>query len=137
MTVPVKGSLTLEASLSSLPKFIGALNEALSQAGCPDKTRREVDTAADEILTNVADYAYPEGGGSVTMAYEICDAVLTLEILDSGIPFNPLKSTSPDISVVSDRGGYGILLVRRLMDKLLYERTSDGKNKLTTVKRIL
>lgn len=125
--------LVRDAVSSSVPDFIGALNGLLSQAGCPEDVRRMLDTAADEVLSNIVDYAYPSGGGTIEMLCEAFQGSCTLCFADSGIPFDPLSSEDPDISAVSENGGYGIFLTKALMDTVAYEY-SDGHNRLTLKK---
>ena len=66
------------------------------------------------------------------------DHALTIELLDDGLPFDPLED-APDPNVdaaIEDRsvGGLGIHLVRTMMDDMSYRR-DDGKNHLTLIAR--
>ena len=59
-----------------------------------------------------------------------------IEIIDCGIPFDPLTLPKPDVNApIEDRkiGGLGIYMMRKLMDKVNYKR-EQGKNILTLVK---
>jgi serine/threonine-protein kinase RsbW len=63
---------------------------------------------------------------------------VVLNIEDNGIPFNPLEKIDPDFpeNVESAKiGGLGILIIRKLMDNVSYER-KQGRNKLTMRKNI-
>jgi serine/threonine-protein kinase RsbW len=65
--------------------------------------------------------------------------LVTVKIEDDGVPFNPLEKVDPDFpeNVESAKiGGLGILIIRKLMDNVSYER-KPGKNKLTMRKNIL
>ena len=63
---------------------------------------------------------------------------LTIDIIDDGLPFNPLtEGPSVDVNApIEERriGGLGIHLVRSMMDDLSYRR-ENGKNHLTLTKR--
>ena len=64
--------------------------------------------------------------------------MLSIEIEDDGTPFNPLEKIDPDFpaNVESAKiGGLGILIIRKLIDSIGYER-KKGKNKLTMKKNI-
>lgn len=57
---------------------------------------------------------------------------------DSGIPFNPLQKSDPDITLPAESrsiGGLGIYVVKKTMDDVSYEY-KNGKNILTIVKNI-
>ena len=57
---------------------------------------------------------------------------------DSGKKFDPLAKEDPDISLpVEERqiGGLGIFMVKKSMDKVMYEY-KDNKNILTIIKKI-
>ena len=55
-------------------------------------------------------------------------AGVSIQITDSGIPFNPLEKEDPDVDApVSERqiGGLGIFLVKKVMDTISYRREGD------------
>ena len=63
---------------------------------------------------------------------------LKVVIDDSGMPFDPTAKKKIDIPKSADElqiGGFGIYLVRELMDSINYERI-DGQNILTLKKQI-
>jgi hypothetical protein len=72
------------------------------------------------------------------MSYEKAFALLdkdglNIVISDSGYAFDPTVKADADTTLSAEErpiGGLGILLVRRLMDSINYERV-DGKNVLT------
>ena len=130
MSCTVKGNLSAAAVQNSVAGFIEEINRTLEAAGCPKDVRRQVDTAADEVMSNIVDYS---GAGRMTLDYEVKGSRICLCFKDDGKPFNPLGASSPDLSVISSDGGFGIFLTRSLMDNLSYEY-SGGLNALTLVK---
>jgi anti-sigma regulatory factor (Ser/Thr protein kinase) len=67
------------------------------------------------------------------------DVRLKFVITDEGTPFDPTTRKEVDTTLpVEERpiGGLGILLVRKLMDSINYERI-DGKNVLTLRKNLI
>ena len=133
--------LTLEAKIDNNERFTDFLNAELEAMDCPIKAQMQIDTAVDEILANVANYAYGEESGPVTLRVGLEDEPRTavIRFTDSGVPFNPLEKEVPDsISLSADDrpiGGLGIYLVRKLMDEVAYEHR-EGKNILVLKKRI-
>ena len=122
-------------------RFTDFVNAELEAMDCPAKARMQIDTAIDEILTNVAAYAYGDGTGPVSLRIGLQSnpRTVVLECVDSGKAFNPLDRDVPNtISLPADDrpiGGLGIYLVRKLMDDVTYEYR-DGKNVLVLKKRI-
>ena len=125
------------------PYFAAALEgiyEVLEEKECPLKVQMQLDVAIDEIFGNIAYYAYGKGSGNATIQIEMEDnpPKITLTFIDQGIPYNPLESKDPDITLdIEDReiGGLGIFLVKKTMDELSYEYV-DGQNILTMKKEL-
>ena len=133
--------LTLEAKIENNERFTDFINAELEAMDCPIKAQLQIDTALDEVLANIASYAYGEGSGpvSVSIALEEDPRTVVIRFADRGKAFNPLEKEVPDSITLSadDRpiGGLGIYLVRKLMDDVAYEYRS-GKNILLLKKRI-
>ena len=98
---------------------------------------------AEEIVTNIARCAWPEGIDAqfhVELAAEADAAGLhvVLTTIDDGVPFDPTQKAAPDIDAeLDDRaiGGLGMFLVREMTDTQRYDRT-DGENRFR-VERLL
>ena len=93
---------------------------------------------AEEVLTNVAKYAYEPGmAPALELSVEIGEAEAELEFRDRGRPFDPLTAAAPDLEQPPGErplGGLGLALVRALVDEASYAR-EDGANRLRLVKR--
>jgi anti-sigma regulatory factor (Ser/Thr protein kinase) len=132
--------LTVDATLDNLRLVNAFLEEHLEEADCPLKAQMQISVAAEEIYVNIAHYAYAPETGTVTLRLELQEEppAVTLTFLDSGIPFNPLDRTDPDVSLPAEEreiGGLGIFMTRKSMDDLRYE-FRDGQNVLTLTKRL-
>ena len=130
----ILGTITLPAHLDSLP---GATDFVLSCAGkfrFGDKRQSEMTLALEEALVNIFQYAYQGGSGDVEVTcMAIDDNKFTIEIADSGVPFNILSVPPPDIAAsIGERedGGLGIFFIRHFMDEVRYRR-EGGRNILT------
>ncbi len=65
------------------------------------------------------------------------DRVVIIEMIDDGIPFNPMEY-NPDIQTdpaALDEGGMGLLLIKAFTDSFEYHRTGE-KNHLVIKKMI-
>lgn len=94
----------------------------------------------EEAVDNVVRYAYDGGIGWLEAGTKLDndEPVLTIELRDAGIPFNPLDQKEPDISLSAEErriGGLGIFLCKKMMDSISY-RYEDGNNVLTMTKII-
>ena len=132
--------IRLEATIENIPSVVAFIDEALEAAECGVKAQMQIDVALDEILANIAHYAYAPGTGEVVVRIDIDDAarVATITFIDSGMPFDPLQKDDPDITRPAEEraiGGLGIFLVKKTMDAMAYRR-EDGRNCLTLQKRI-
>lgn len=97
--------------------------------------------ALEEALVNVILYAYPKGkDGKITLRahWTIIHDLLTFELMDKGMPFDPTQVKEADVTLgVKERpiGGLGIFLVRKIMDQVSYHR-HNGMNVLVMSKKI-
>lgn len=126
-----------ESNIDIATEFVESL---LRDAGCSDNDRALLDIALDELFCNIARYAYGNKDGNVTVRFEFDEkeknAAVTL--IDSGIPFDPLKKKDPDITLsAEDRkiGGLGIYMVKKIMDAVEY-KYEDGHNIIRIIKKI-
>lgn len=114
----------------------------MSSPDIPDDEalRFKLRLSIEEAVDNVVRYAYEGGIGWLEVGTQLVPdgPVLTIELRDAGIPFNPLEQDEPDISLsAEDRkiGGLGIFLCKKMMDSINY-RYEDGNNVLTMTKKI-
>jgi len=136
----VRAELTVDAVLESMDRIIAFVDAALDSLQCPQKIRRQIDVAVDELAGNIIHYAYADGAGTMTvcMEYDALSSVMSIILMDRGIPFNPLQRAEPDITAQVDErkvGGLGIMIARKSMDDISYVYR-DGQNVLKIQKRI-
>ncbi len=102
-----------------------------------------LDIALEELFVNVAHCAYPDatpdrpGEVRVSYTYSAAPPSITVGIEDEGIPFDPLSrpdAVTPTSIEDVPIGGLGILMAKRSVDEMRYERT-DGTNVVTITKR--
>jgi len=100
--------------------------------------RAEILIAVEEVFVNIASYAYkPDEEGQVNLSVMV-DGKAVIRFEDSGLPFNPLEKTGPDLNVpIMERniGGLGIHFVKNMMDEVEYVY-AGGKNILTIAKGV-
>lgn len=128
------------AKIDALSDVIGFVEETLEGYECPMKLQTALAVAIEEVFVNVAHYAYEGGEGEVDLSVDLDEATraVTFRMVDSGVPFDPLKRPDPDITLsVEEReiGGLGIFITKKTMDTVTYSY-ENGKNILTMIKRI-
>jgi len=131
---------TFEATIDRIPWLTEQVDAVLEGLDCPMKAQMQIDVAIDELLANIASYAYAPGTGEVTVRLDFnADArVVSITFIDAGVAYDPLAKPDPDVTQdISKRavGGLGIFLVKKTMDDMRYVRR-EGHNCLTILKRI-
>ena len=138
--------LQVSAQPEELDKILDFVNATLERAQLEPKRLQElraaVDTAVDDIFTNIVSYATTGSNRQVqvTVRAEISlyPHQLILHFIDNGHPYAPTAATLPDIDCpFQDRpcGGLGIYLVKKLTDHMTY-RYTEGRNILCLVKNL-
>ena len=124
------------ARTEKLQEVLDQLHKLLE--GWPPKTLWQLDLAAEEIFVNICSYAYPDGPGEVRIELCLEGDTVRLTFADTGLPFDPLAVPDPDLArpvEQRDPGGLGILLVKKLMDRVEYTY-ADRENRLTLYRSI-
>lgn len=97
-----------------------------------------VQLAAHEVCTNIIGHAYgnsDDGRIEIMLRLDFGGApALTIELNDTGRPFNPDGYTAPNLDEVQVHG-YGIFLIRHLMDSVTYT-PSPGRNHWSLTKNL-
>ena len=131
--------LIVPAKIENLQKVLDFANEQLKSVECIMKARLQLELSIEEAYVNIARYAYKEEGKVIICCDVDEDSLqITVQFIDCGIPYNPLKNKDPDISQdikEKEIGGLGILLIKKNVDYLSYEY-KDGKNILTIGKKL-
>ena len=138
-------TITVDAVSDALYTVLEFVDRKLWDLGCKNREMQQVRLVMEEIFINICSYAYPEGVGRARVNSRIVmdetgenalDLYLTFR--DQGIPFNPLDREEVDTSgtqFMEQVGGFGIHLVKSLMDHVEYEYT-NGENVLKMEKRL-
>jgi serine/threonine-protein kinase RsbW len=123
----------------SLGKIAEFVTRAAAAAGLGTTATYAVEMAVDEACTNIIEHAYGgEGRGDIECTCQVDNEGLIVTLRDSGRPFDPSAVPEPDINAsLGERqeGGLGLYLIRKLMDEVHFEFSSDTGNVLKMVKR--
>jgi serine/threonine-protein kinase RsbW len=130
----ILSKITLPAKMDSLRPFMESAAACAREQGFSQNRINDIELAVEEVLVNIFNYAYPEGGGDVEMICQLdAPGRLVLQVADRGIAFDMLAYDDPDTTAeIENRriGGLGIFFVKQLMDDVRYRREHD-RNVLT------
>ena len=132
--------ITVDAMIENMNTVTAFVDDFLDQIACPMKSRIQINIVIDEIFGNICHYAYKDSVGAVTVRVESGNTpkAVFLTFTDNGIPYNPLETEYPDITLSSEErkiGGLGIYLVKKNMDEMKYEYVNQ-QNRLWMEKRL-
>ena len=132
--------LKLAATVENIEAVTAFVDQQLEALDCPVKAQMQIDIAIDELMSNIANYAYRPEVGDVTVQVAVREEPLSVVItfIDGGRPFDPLSSEDPDITLSAEErsvGGLGIFMVKKTMDEVSYEYR-EGQNILTIKKQL-
>ena len=129
--------ITVQNRLPEIERFKNSFNAFSEQNKIPTSVRRKMNMVFDELLNNIISYAYSDDDKhDIEIRLKLSENRLMVSIVDDGTPFNPLNVDSPDIELSLEErkvGGLGLHLVRKVIDKVSYQRRID-KNMITLVK---
>ena len=135
--------LQLECSRDeqAVERLLDAIEEHLGDAGATMAEAMQLRLVAEEIVTNIARCAWPEGEeGRFSVELEAVPDPAGLQVrlttIDDGAPFDPTVQKAPDIEAgIDDRaiGGLGMFLVKEMTDAQRYAR-ADGENRFCVEK---
>lgn len=132
--------ITVDAMIENMNTVTAFVDDFLDQIACPMKSKIQINIVIDEIFGNICHYAYKDSVGAVTVRVESGNTpkAVFLTFTDNGIPYNPLETEDPDITLSSEErkiGGLGIYLVKKNMDEMKYEYVNQ-QNRLWMEKRL-
>ncbi|MBI5681382.1 MAG: ATP-binding protein [Methanobacterium sp.] len=132
--------ITVPAKIENLQNVLDFVIKELDSVEYNIKALLQLELSIEEAYVNIANYAYESEDGEVLICCNINKNPLqiTVQFIDCGIPYNPLKNENSDISLeIKEKkvGGLGILLIKKNVDNIAYEY-KDGKNILTIQKKL-
>jgi anti-sigma regulatory factor (Ser/Thr protein kinase) len=125
-------------SLQNLEKIYDYVTAYAKQAGLNESEIYAVQLAVDEASTNIMEHGYGrECPNRIDITCEILKNGLKVMIYDDADPFDPVSVPQPELNVSLDEvkpRGLGIFLMRKMMDEVSYQPSSEIGNTLTMIK---
>lgn len=127
-------NITIPAISEQLSQVLKTISDFALKSGASEEKVGQIELVLEEILVNIINYAYPDEPGTIEIRYQRSQtSQLKLEIIDHGIPFDPLSTPDVDTEAPLEErsiGGLGIFLIRNIAEDVAYQR-QHGKNILT------
>jgi len=121
--------LTVFADFEQIRTPVDTLQKLCKQAGVPEDILGQVELAMQELLTNQVEHAYENNSkGIIEIHFEVDKANIMIQSEDGGLEatFDLGSVKMPDPSSLAE-GGYGMAIIKGLMDEVSYHRL-NGKN---------
>jgi anti-sigma regulatory factor (Ser/Thr protein kinase) len=126
--------LSLKPDLGEIPRLIEWVERCCGAAGLGSDISFRLALALEEAVANVIHHGFagrrPPHRIEVRLAIGAASLIVT--VIDNGIPFDPSSTPDPTLSLPVEQrepGGLGILLIRRMVDRVEYRRVG-GENRL-------
>ena len=128
---------TFVANLDTIPAMIEFVSSTAETFGVHPKRVMHLELAVEEATANICSYAYEIPPGEVTIKISREPELFRIELIDSGVPFDPMAMETPDLKAELESrqvGGLGVFLIRRMLDDVHYSR-SGAQNILSLAVR--
>lgn len=135
-----KQTLKIQSKTDQLVAVRDFVSQAAFASGFNDEDVSKIALAVDEACTNVIKHAYrynPKKQISITVTEG--NGEFEVSIVDNGKQFDPDRIKQPDMKEYLSsyrRGGLGVHLMKRLMDKIEYDIEPGKRNQVRLIKHI-
>ncbi|HZT53962.1 MAG TPA: ATP-binding protein [Gaiellaceae bacterium] len=136
----LEGVRTVRLQIPARAEYIALARLALSGlagvVGLPDELLADLKLALTEAVSNSVRHAYADGGGVVSIVYQLRGRQLAIEVVDDGAGFDPEQPASLEGEELTE-GGLGIAIIRTIADHLeIISRPGVRGSRLRFVKRL-
>jgi serine/threonine-protein kinase RsbW len=135
-----EGMRTVRLRIPARAEYVALARLALSGladiAELPEELVADLKLALTEAVSNSVRHAYGDGGGFVSVAYELAHDSLTVEVVDDGEGFDPARPPALEGEELTE-GGLGIAIIRTIADDFeLDSRPGVRGSRLRFAKRL-
>jgi serine/threonine-protein kinase RsbW len=122
----VADRLVVPADLAELGRVRAFVRERAADAGFDSTALGEIGLAVTEAVSNVIRHAYnSDASQDVSVEVNVDEQDLIIEIIDQGHTPDGLPEGEPDLDDPGP-GGYGVYLIRTVMDEVQWSRQARG-----------
>ncbi len=134
----MKKAFRYQSEIQAIPSIRNDLETLAGDWGLPDSELRQIILIIEELFSNTIRFAYEdELEHQLEIRISMNNGTVTIEMIDDGMPFNPMDynpafRTDP---ASRDDGGMGLTLIKAFTDSFEYNR-KDQRNHLVIRKII-
>lgn len=131
--------LHVDADVANLVKIREFVQQSTSALGVTQEIIDDIVLAVDEAVTNIIVHGYKDQPGIIEIEVRRESDTLFLHLQDQAPSFNPTQVPSPDLTLSLEKrplGHLGVLMIRHIVDEMIYEIRPGGGNLLTLVKNV-
>jgi serine/threonine-protein kinase RsbW len=127
-------ALTIPSEMRMLPVVRGVVEDVCQMAAFDSQARYDTVLAVSEACANIILHAHKQRRElPITMTCHLLPEGLEIRLRDQGERFDLAAVPEPDPTELR-QGGRGVLLIRRLLDRVTSEHPADGGNVLRMFK---
>lgn len=126
-------------TLPQIASFLDAVAHACERQNIDPESQYAVRLATEEICLNALHHGYHDEAGPIEVILDINSQRIELTINDRATHFSPADSPTFDSSANNELrpiGGYGLHLVKSMMDKIEHTVLEGGGNRLKLTKTL-
>ncbi len=131
-------TLHIESRTERLIAVREFVSDEAREFGFTDEDVSKIALAVDEACTNIIKHAYRfDPNRDITVTVKSKNGAFEITIHDSGAGFDPSRLQAPDMKDYFSnyrKGGLGVYLMKRLMDKVEYEIKPGKRNEVRLTK---
>lgn len=136
----LEGMRTVRLRVPARAEYVALARLALSGLAdivtVPEELLADLKLALTEAVSNSVRHAYADGGGFVSIAYELSGDSLAVEVVDDGKGFDPDRPPALEGEELTE-GGLGIAIIRTIADEFeLSSQPGVRGSRLRFVKRL-
>jgi serine/threonine-protein kinase RsbW len=136
----LEGIRTVRLRVPARAEYVALARLALSGladiVALPEELLADLKLALTEAVSNSVRHAYADGGGFVSVAYELGRNTLAVEVEDDGRGFDPDRPPALEGEELTE-GGLGIAIIRTIADEFeLHSQPGVRGSRLRFVKRL-
>ena len=129
--------LELPADARLLPRTRRAVAGYMEDVGAEADERADVVLALDEACANAIRHAFPHGTpGTIRVRAEIDDEVVTVQVEDDGVGFDPVQAIRREPGP-EDTTGRGLRMISELMTHVHLESPTETGGTRLRMKKVL
>jgi anti-sigma regulatory factor (Ser/Thr protein kinase)/anti-anti-sigma regulatory factor len=131
-------SSKFRATVEEIDRALSAFREVMSELMIDSGFAASMETIFYEVTTNIREHSFLREGNTIEFTSDVNSFGVTVQFVDSGEEFDPTKMDTtfdPEQAIREGKTrGFGIAMVKKLADSILYVRRDDRKNVLKITK---